>query len=44
MNMTKIWTILLLAALLSATPAHAENRFFFSQETALTESPGINSI
>ncbi|MFP6632362.1 MAG: hypothetical protein VCD16_06980 [Planctomycetota bacterium] len=40
MNMTKIWNILLLAALLSATAAHAENRFFFSQETVLTESSG----
>ena len=40
MNTTKIWNILLLAALLSTTAARAENRFFFSEETVLTESNG----
>ena len=40
MNTTKIWNILLLAALLSTTSARAENRFFFSEETVLTESNG----
>ena len=36
MNTTKTWNIMLLAALLSATAARAENRFFFSEETVLT--------
>ena len=40
MNTTKIWNVLLLVSLLSATAARSENRFFFSQETALTESSG----
>ena len=38
MDTIKIWSALLLTSLLSAAAARAENRFFFSEETVLTES------